>query len=85
MTYTRELVIRDLVLLGIDAAGTETEQRERLASLFEKQHQDYLAAWEARTGRPWKAMTPDEAKDLGDKWPELHRNPGFLSRYYAPR
>lgn len=73
-TYTDERVERDARAIGIEPT------RESLATYLEEKHQDYVAAWEVRTGRPWNEMTREEAYELVKIRPSCARNPGVLSR-----
>ena len=81
MVFTDEMVITRLkIMASYNPDDSMEENREALALFVEKEHKDYLEAWEIRTGRPWNEMTSIEATDLVDKHPSLVRNPGFLSR-----
>jgi hypothetical protein len=80
MTFTTERVIDRLKRVELTTAGTEVEQRERLAQYTEKVVGDHVEAWEVRTGRGWDKMTREEAKQLViDKRQTMH-NPAVLSR-----
>lgn len=82
MKYTDADVIRFLKNAKQPLDGSMTECRERLAAYIESEFDDFLDAWEVRTGRPWTSMTKDEAKSLLLRCPRLQGNPGFLSRLH---
>ncbi len=83
MTFTDSLVERRLFMFRLGQTGTPKEKRERLAKFVEDKYQDYVEAWEIRSGRPWTEMTADEAAQEINKHPALMRNPGVLSRLLA--
>lgn len=62
-----------------------TGYRERCAKYLEEKYQDYMAAWEVRTGREWTSMRASEAEALLTKHPSLVRNMGFLSVFLPGR
>jgi hypothetical protein len=80
MTFTDAMVLDHLRLRELSTDGTISECRERLALFTETKYNDFLGAWEIRTGRPWNEMTRAEANDLYAKCPGLRCNPGLLSR-----
>lgn len=81
MTYTDELILQDgKHWVGPKPEGVSMQEyREGCAKHLEESYQDYMAAWEVRTGRPWTSMNLREAEALGLKHPILMRNIGFLS------
>lgn len=86
-TYTLKMIDDRLAILQergmiatVSPAATEAEKRELLARRSEDECQDYVDAWEIRTGRPWTEMTKDEAKELARRRPDVLRNPAVLSK-----
>ena len=80
ITFTIAVVEDRLKGFDLSLEGCEKKKRERLAEYVENKYGDHVEAWEIRTGRPWDAMTREEAKELVDANPVLLNNPGILSR-----
>jgi hypothetical protein len=80
MTFTDDMVRERLARCTLSTAGTMPELRERLAKYTEDKYGDLVEAWEIRTGRPWTAMTKEEALILITMHPTLMRNPAVLSK-----
>ena len=81
-TFSVDEVRERLKYYAVSEEGSETDLRERCAAITEERFDDYVEAWEIRTGRPWNEMTQNEAKALVEKHPRLLRNPGVSSRLY---
>jgi len=80
MVFTIDRVALRLHQAKLDAGGTEQEMRERLAKYTEETFEDYVEAWEIRTGRPWTAMSRLEAEQLMRDKPKTRRSPAVLSK-----
>lgn len=81
MTFTDAMVKTRAVYYGIDPNSPNL--RELVAKATEDTFQDYVEAWEIRTGRPWNSMTRTEAEKLTKRHPELSGNPAILSKLYG--
>lgn len=83
MVATDEEIRERVVSAGLSDDGEPAVLRERLASWVEDRFQDYLEAWEIRSGRPWREMTREEAETISatdiKAAAALRGNPGFLS------
>lgn len=78
MTFTDKMVEQRAERLGIPSDTPDL--RDAVANETIKRFDDWVEAWEIRTGRPWTDMTMQEAAELIAQNPKLQRNPGVLSR-----
>lgn len=62
-----------------ESFGVE-KSREAVALAVENRYEDYLEAWEIRTGKHWTSMTSEEALLLIEKHPQLLLNPAVIKR-----
>lgn len=80
ITYTLDRVKAEALAYHLNCPENSSEQglRECLATHLEFRYEDYLGAWEIRTGRPRTDMTREEALKLLEKHPSLQGNPSVL-------
>ena len=83
--FTIDTVIEHLKCARLNTDGDPAELRERLAAHFEFRFQDYVAAWEVRSGRPLSEITREEAAMLCDQHPECVRTPAMLAKVLSDR
>lgn len=69
ITFTDQMVTDRLAMCGLETSGEMPIRRERLAAYIEGRFDDYVEAWEIRTGRPWDEMTASEAQQLVNRRP----------------
>lgn len=77
MTFTDEMIPGYATRMGCEPT------REAVAGVMIERYEDYVAAWEVLTGRPWTDMTRKEALELVKKYPEARRIPAVFSRLKA--
>ena len=78
MTFTDDLILRDLVMRNLSIEGTLIEKRERLAQHIETKYGDHLEALEIRTGKPWNEICKEDIKKVAAHTPAILKVPAVM-------